>query len=102
MQRVAAITRSSSLITGISHALRETYRDNFTLGVACVAALAPAAVTILTVTDFGDLSVVDFVLYKAILGVALGALVTPAIALRAMAEDPNGQPAPARATPHAL
>jgi hypothetical protein len=49
--------------------------------------LAPAAVAILIATDSGGLSVADFVLYKAILGVALGALVTPAIALLALADD---------------
>jgi hypothetical protein len=66
---------------------RNRTRRGVGLGISCVAALGPAAVAILIVTDSGGLSVADFVLYKAILGVALGALVTPVIALGAMADD---------------
>jgi hypothetical protein len=75
-------------------------RRGFGLGASCVAALAPAAVTILIATDFGDLTVANFVLYKAILGVALGALVTPLIALRAMTDNAVAQATPAYVTPH--
>jgi hypothetical protein len=74
---------------------RGRVRRGAALGACCVAALAPAAVAILIATDSGGLSVADFVLYKAILGVALGALVTPVIALRAMADDPGRGTAPA-------
>jgi hypothetical protein len=77
-------------------------RRGVRLGACCVAALAPAAVAILIATDSGGLSVADFVLYTAILGVALGALVTPVIALRAMADDLAAQPAPTRVTPRSL
>jgi hypothetical protein len=55
-------------------------------GALCVAALEPPALPILIATNFGHLSVTGFVAYKAILGVVLGAVVTPAIALCAMAD----------------
>jgi aminoglycoside phosphotransferase (APT) family kinase protein len=58
------------------------------LGVLCVAALGPIAVAVLVLTGFGPLSVAGFVAYKAALGVALGAVVTPAIAVCAMADRP--------------
>jgi len=54
------------------------------LGAAYVAALAPAAVVLLVATDFGGVDPSAFVVYKACLGVALGAIVTPFIALAAM------------------
>jgi hypothetical protein len=54
------------------------------LGGVCVAALGPPLVAILAASGFGDISPVAFVGYKALLGVALGALVTPPIALYAM------------------
>jgi len=49
--------------------------------------LAPPAGIVLVASDFGDISSGDFVLYKAILGVALGAVVTPLIALWAMSDQ---------------
>jgi hypothetical protein len=59
------------------------------LGTLVTLLLAPPAVILLVATDFGGISTGQFVLYKAILGVALGALVTPPIALWAMS-DPLG------------
>lgn len=56
------------------------------LGAICTALLAPPAVLVLVLLDYGDLSVGDFVLYKAVFGVVLGALVTPPIGLFAMAD----------------
>jgi hypothetical protein len=50
--------------------------------------LAAPAVLALVALDFGDLSVGEFVLYKAIFGMALGALVTPPIGLLALADSP--------------
>jgi hypothetical protein len=55
-------------------------------GAICTAVLAPPAVLVLVLLDFGDISVGDFVLYKAIFGVVLGAIVTPPIALAAMTD----------------
>jgi hypothetical protein len=56
------------------------------LGALVTLLLAPPAVIVLVVTDFGGISTGQFVLYKVILGVALGALVTPLIALWAMSD----------------
>jgi hypothetical protein len=50
--------------------------------------LGPPAVLTLIVTGFGDVSRLPFVLYKASLGVALGVLVTPVIAVSALAAMP--------------
>jgi hypothetical protein len=64
------------------------------LGAACMAILGPPAVLVLVLADFGDLSVGDFVLYKAIFGVVLGLVVTPLIALAALGDSPrNIEPA---------
>jgi hypothetical protein len=56
------------------------------LGALVTVLLAPPAVLVLVVADFGGISTGQFVLYKAILGVSLGALVTPLIALWAMSD----------------
>jgi hypothetical protein len=63
-------------------------------GILCTAALAPLAVLVLVALDLGDLTVGQFVLYKAALGVGLGVLVTPAIALCAMASSPHSDSSP--------
>jgi hypothetical protein len=57
------------------------------LGGLCMAVLGPPAVAVLVALDFGDLSVGEFVLYKAIFGIVLGAVVTPFIALVAMGDS---------------
>jgi hypothetical protein len=62
------------------------FRRGAVLGAACSFALSPIAVGVLLAADFGDVSRAEFVAYKAALGVALGAIVTPIIALRAMAD----------------
>lgn len=61
-------------------------RRGAVLGVATVAVLSPIAVVVLAVGHFGTVDSTQFVLYKMILAVLLGAVVTPAIALLAMAE----------------
>ena len=38
--------------------------------------------------DYGDISVGEFVLFKAIVGIVLGAAVTPWIAMAAFGDDP--------------
>jgi len=88
-ERLTPLSHAESIYPILRLLPRGRTRRGFGLGAFCVAALAPAAVAILIATDFGDLSVANFVLYKAILGVALGAFVTPVIALRAMADDPT-------------
>jgi hypothetical protein len=55
-------------------------------GALTVVLLAPVSVVLLIAFDFGDISVGDFVLYKAIFGVLLGLVVTPPIAIAAMTD----------------
>jgi hypothetical protein len=57
------------------------------LGLLCMALLGPPAVVALIALDFGDLSIGDFVLYKAIFGVVLGLMVTPIVALLAFGDE---------------
>jgi hypothetical protein len=56
------------------------------LGGVCALVLSPLSALVLIAVDSGGLSTPGFVLYKAMLGVALGAIVTPVIALCAMAD----------------
>lgn len=52
------------------------------------AVLGPGACGLLLSLGTGGASRGSFVVYKAILGVALGAVITPVVALRAMADRP--------------
>jgi hypothetical protein len=63
---------------------RTRFRRGLYFGAVCTVMLAPAAVIVLVAIDFGDISVGDFVLYKAIFGILLGLLVTPIIGIAAM------------------
>jgi hypothetical protein len=56
------------------------------VGGLCIAVLSPVAVLVFLVADVGHLTTTSFVVYKAILGVVFGAIVTPFIAVRAMAD----------------
>jgi len=58
------------------------------LGLLCMLVLGPVAVIVLAALDFGDLAIGEFVTYKAVFGVLLGALVTPLIAMVAFGDDP--------------
>jgi hypothetical protein len=62
-------------------------RRGIYFGALCVVLLAPVAVVLLVAIDFGDISVGSFVLYKVIFGVALGAIVTPVIAIAALSDE---------------
>ena len=53
----------------------------------------------LSAIDYGDISVGHFVLYKAIFGVVLGAIVTPLIAIVAMSDPPEVRAHAAAAAP---
>ncbi|MEY2571413.1 MAG: hypothetical protein QOE63_1763 [Acidimicrobiaceae bacterium] len=66
-------------------------RRGAALGAVCCAVLSPIALLVLVIADFGDVSRTTFVVYKAALGVALGAIITPVIAVRALA-DPLTEP----------
>jgi hypothetical protein len=63
------------------------------LGLLCMLALGPVAVAVLLLLDYGDIPIGEFVVYKAIFGVALGALVTPLIAMVAFGDEPPPQEA---------
>jgi hypothetical protein len=59
------------------------------IGLICMLIFGPLSAVVLSALDFGDISVGDFVLYKAIFGVVLGAIVTPPIAIVAMSDPPE-------------
>jgi len=65
------------------------------LGLLCMFALGPPAVLVLVLLDYGDLSIGEFVTYKAIFGVLLGTLVTPLIAMVAFGDEPPPAEQPA-------
>jgi len=58
------------------------------IGLLCMLALGPIAAAVLLLVDYGDVAIGEFVLYKAIFGVALGAFVTPLIAMVAFGDEP--------------
>lgn len=64
----------------------------FVLAAVSVVLLAPGSCALLVGLAAGGLSRGPFVVYKALLGVALGAVVTPIVAVRAMADDPVSRP----------
>ncbi len=66
-------------------------RRGLALGALCTAALGPPAVALIIVLGVGNLSVGEFVTFKAIFGVVLGMLVTPIVGLWALSEaEPAG------------
>jgi hypothetical protein len=64
------------------------------VGVICFLALSPVALAVFALDGVGDLSRGSYVLYRVVLCVLLGAVVSPLIALAAMAEP---SPRPLRA-----
>ncbi len=50
------------------------------IGLLCLLALGPIGAVVLLLLDYGGISISEFVIYKAIVGIALGMLVTPLIA----------------------
>jgi hypothetical protein len=71
---------------------RGTFRRGVALGALCTAALAPPAVALIVILGVDDLSVGEFVTYKAVFGVILGLLVTPIVALWALSEAEPAEP----------
>jgi hypothetical protein len=67
------------------------------VGLLCLLVLGPISLALLVLFDYGDISPGEFVLFKAIFGIVLGALVTPLIAMVAFGDEPP----PAEATPTA-
>ena len=66
-------------------------------GLICLFVFGPISAAGVLLFDYGDISVGEFVLYKAIFGVVLGAAVTPWIAMIAFSDDPP----PEEVTPEA-
>jgi hypothetical protein len=62
-------------------------RRGLVLGVVCTIVLAPASIVLLTLIDTEGMRQGQFVLYKGVLGVVLGAIVTPLVAGLAMADE---------------
>jgi hypothetical protein len=90
-----ALTAPLALPAGLERLPALLLRRGLILGAFTVALLGPTAVIALSVLDPGGLGRAAFVGYKAILGVGLGAVVTPLIAVRAMADPrPMGAGAP--------
>jgi hypothetical protein len=67
------------------------------VGLLCLLLLGPISLALLLLFDYGDISTGEFVLFKAIFGIVLGALVTPFIAMVAFGDEPP----PAEAIPAA-
>lgn len=71
---------------------RGTFKRGAALGALCTAALGPPAVALIVIIGIDDLSVGEFVTYKAVFGVILGILVTPIVALWALSEAEPAEP----------
>ena len=82
-------TESESTRTLLGHLSADRWRRGLAFGGLSALVFSPPVVLLLVVSHLGPISVPDFVLYKAALGVVLGAVVTPVIALQAMADAPR-------------
>jgi hypothetical protein len=78
---------------------RTRFRRGLYFGALCTLIFAPAAVIVLVALDFGDISVGDFVLYKAIFGILFGLIVTPVIGIAALTDDRKAEVARAGIEP---
>ena len=67
------------------------------IGLICLALFGPISGAGVLLFDYGDIGIGEFVLFKAIFGVVLGALVTPPIARVAFGDEPPSE----EATPEA-
>lgn len=67
------------------------------IGLICLVIFGPLSAAGVLLFDYGDISVGEFVAYKAIFGIVLGAAVTPWVAMVAFGDDPP----PAEVTPEA-
>jgi hypothetical protein len=62
------------------------------IGLLCLLTLGPIGAVVLLLLDYGGISIGEFVIYKAIVGIALGALVTPLIAMVGFDDNPPPEP----------
>jgi hypothetical protein len=58
------------------------------IGLLCLLVLGPLGAIVLLLLDYGGISIGEFVIYKAIVGIVLGAIVTPPIAIVAFGDEP--------------
>jgi hypothetical protein len=58
------------------------------IGLLCMLVFGPISAALVLLFDYGDISTGEFVLFKALFGIVLGALVTPFIAMVAFADEP--------------
>lgn len=106
MLTAIAIRRDVRLgsLTSVSH-LRSPYRwlgvlpparfkRGATLGAVVAALLAPPMIFILIASDFPELTPEQFVVFQTAFAVALGALITPVVALYEMADPANARDHP--------
>jgi hypothetical protein len=91
--KVTPLTRAQVAEPPLAWLPPGTGRRGATLGVACVAVLAPLALVTLLLLDVGSLPLWHFVFFKAGFAAFAAALVTPIVALYAIAH-----PAPAAGT----
>jgi hypothetical protein len=84
--RIAPLSKRTSGL--LARMPKTRVRRGAYFGLITMLVLSPPAVLVLVLRDPGDVSVSDFVLFKAIFGIVLGALVTPPIGLAAMTDTP--------------
>jgi hypothetical protein len=78
--------RSRETLAGLGRLPGGTLRRSLVLGLVCALLVAPPALLILAALDVQSLSFWPFVTFKATFAAALAALVTPPIALAALAD----------------
>ena len=67
---------------------RTRLRRATVVGLLCMLVLGPISAAGVLLFDYGDISVGEFIAYKAVFGIVLGTIVTPPIALAAFGDDP--------------
>jgi hypothetical protein len=58
------------------------------IGLLCLLVFGPIGALVLVLLDYGGISIGEFVIYKAIVGIVLGILVTPLIAMVGFGDEP--------------
>jgi hypothetical protein len=84
--RLPALSRTPQPRSLLARLPTGRLRRGAALGGLCAMVMSPPTVLVLVGVASGGLSTTSFVLYKAVFGLVLGAIVTPVIALCAMAD----------------
>jgi hypothetical protein len=84
---LAPLRLESRLLQRLVHAPTNLLRRAGRFALICLVLLGPLSIIALVESDFGGITQSSFVFYKVIFGVCLGIVVTPLIALAAMAES---------------